>query len=137
MKSSGESKFMAILVTGGAGFIGSHTCAELLTDSINEVVIIDNFSNSSAGALHAISSLAGRDMVFHQLDLRDHAKLDRVFETHNIDAVIHFAAKKAVNESLQIPLDYFDNNIAGTTSLLRCMARHGVWSLVFSSSCSI
>src|ERR1700740_3713111 len=128
---------MAILVTGGAGFIGSHTCAELLTNSIDDVVIVDNFSNSSAGALHAISNLAGRDVAFHQLDLRDHAKLDRVFETHDINVVIHFAAKKAVNESLRVPLEYFDNNIAGTTSLLQCMTRHGVQSLVFSSSCSI
>jgi UDP-glucose 4-epimerase len=134
---SREIQFMAILVTGGAGFIGSHTCAELLTNSIDDVVVVDNFSNSSAGALRAISHLAGRDVAFHQLDLRDYAKLNDVFETHDIDAVIHFAAKKSVNESLRIPLEYFDNNIAGTTSLLRCMAQHGVQSLVFSSSCSI
>src|SRR5215469_7577108 len=128
---------MAILVTGGAGFIGSHTCAELLTNGIDDVVVVDDFSNSSAGALEAVSNVTGRDVVLHQLDLRDHAELDRVFEAHEIDSVVHFAAKKAVNESLQIPLEYFDTNIAGTTSLLRCMVRHGVRSLVFSSSCSI
>jgi UDP-glucose 4-epimerase len=127
---------MTMLVTGGAGFIGSHTCVELLLTG-SDVLVVDNFSNSSPEALHAVSTVAGRDVTFHQLDLRDHAELDRVFEAHEIESVIHFAAKKAVNESLQIPLEYFDTNIAGTTSLLRCMARHGVRNLVFSSSCSI
>ncbi len=128
---------MTVLVTGGAGFIGSHVCAELLANGGDDVVVVDNFSNSSQGALRALRVLTGRDVVLHQLDLRDNTELDRVFEQHEIDSVIHFAAKKSVRESLQIPLDYFDNNIAGMTSLLLCMVRHGVRRLIFSSSCSI
>jgi UDP-glucose 4-epimerase len=127
---------MPILVTGGAGFIGSHTCLELL-ESGYEVVVVDDFSNSSPGALTAVRRLTGRELVLHELDLRDHRALDHVFGLHRIEAVIHFAAKKAIGESLRMPLEYFDINIAGTTSLLRCMARHDVGRLVFSSSCSI
>jgi UDP-glucose 4-epimerase len=127
---------MPVLVTGGAGFIGSHTCLVLL-DRGYEVVAVDDFSNSSPEALTAVRSLTGRDLVLHELDLRDHRALDHIFGLHCIEAVIHFAAKKAIGESLRIPLEYFDINIAGTTSLLRCMARHDVGRLVFSSSCSI
>jgi UDP-glucose 4-epimerase len=127
---------MAILVTGGAGFIGSHTCVELLGHD-HKLVVVDDFSNSSPAALTAVRQLAGRDLVLHELDVRDYSGIDRVFKQHRIDAVVHFAAKKAVRESLQIPLDYFDVNIGGTTTLLRCMAQHGVRQLVFSSSCSI
>jgi UDP-glucose 4-epimerase len=127
---------MPVLVTGGAGFIGSHTCLELL-DRGYEVVVVDDFSNSSPAALAAVRALTGRELVVHEVDLRDHRALDHVFGQHRIEAVIHFAAKKAIGESLRIPLEYFDINIAGTTSLLRCMARHQVGRLVFSSSCSI
>jgi len=127
---------MAVLVTGGAGFIGSHTCLELLGHGY-EVVVVDDFSNSSPGALTVVRQLAGRDLILHELDVRDHRALCQVFTRHRIDAVIHFAAKKAIGESLRMPLEYFDVNIAGTTSLLRCMARHRVRRLVFSSSCSI
>jgi UDP-glucose 4-epimerase len=127
---------MAILVTGGAGFIGSHTCVELLAHGY-ELVVVDDFSNSSPGALTAVRQLTHRGLGLQELDLRDYSGLDQVFGQHRIDAVVHFAAKKAVGESLQVPLEYFDVNIGGTTTLLRCMARHGVRQLVFSSSCSI
>lgn len=127
---------MSILVTGGAGFIGSHTCVELL-DAGHDVVVADDFSNSSRGAIGAIRALAGRDLAVHEVDLRDAAGLDRVFASHEISAVIHFAAKKAVGESVQIPLDYFDVNVAGTIGLLRAMRARGVDRLVFSSSCSV
>ncbi|MDX6354152.1 MAG: UDP-glucose 4-epimerase [Streptomyces sp.] len=125
-----------VLVTGGAGFIGSHTCVELLAHG-HEVVVIDDFSNSSPGAVDAVQKLAGRPVLLHEADLRDRAALDAVFSAHRIDAVIHFAAKKAVGESTRIPLEYFDINIGGTTTLLRAMTDHGVKRLVFSSSCSI
>ncbi len=126
-----------VLVTGGAGFIGSHTCAELL-DHGHEVVVVDDHSNSSPHALDAVQKLAGRPLLAaHRVDLRDRVALDAVFAAHDIDAVIHFAAKKAVGESMQIPLDYFDINIGGTTALLCAMRDHGVHRMVFSSSCSI
>ena len=125
-----------VLVTGGAGFIGSHTCVELL-DHGHEVVVVDDFSNSSPGAVDAVMKLAGRPLTLHHADLRDRAALDAVFAAHDIDAVVHFAAKKAVGESARIPLEYFDINIGGTTALLRAMNDHGVHRLVFSSSCSI
>jgi UDP-glucose 4-epimerase len=127
---------MAILVTGGAGFIGSHTCLDLL-DRSYEVVVVDNFSNSSPIALDAVQKLAGRSLIAEEVDLRDRKAVDCVFERHPIEAVIHFAAKKAVRESVGIPLEYFDVNITGTTNLLRSMVEHDVEKLVFSSSCSI
>lgn len=127
---------MVILVTGGAGYIGSHTCAQLLDDGF-EVVVVDDYSNSSPAALDAVRSLTGRQVAGHRVDLRDRRVLDQVFERHPVDAVIHFAAKKAVGESVRIPLDYYDVNVSGTTTLLRCMLDHGVERLVFSSSCSV
>lgn len=127
---------MAVLVTGGAGFIGSHTCVELLARG-HDVVVADDYSNSSPAALDAVRALAGRPVTACELDLRDHRALDQVFARYQIEAVIHFAAKKAVSESLRIPIDYFDINIGGTTSLLRAMLSHNVRNLVFSSSCSI
>jgi UDP-glucose 4-epimerase len=127
---------VTVLVTGGAGFIGSHTCVELLGLG-HEVVVADDFSNSSSSALDAISRLAGHALSSHEVDLRDRRSLDRIFDRHAIDTVIHFAAKKAVSESLRIPFEYFDVNITGTINLLRCMIEHDVGKLVFSSSCSI
>jgi UDP-glucose 4-epimerase len=127
---------MAILVTGGAGFIGSHTCAELLEGG-HEVVVIDDYSNSSPAALDAVRWLTHRPVIVHEIDVRDRLALAAVFARYPIEAVIHFAAKKAVAESLRIPVDYFDINVAGTTNLLRVMLEHGVGRLVFSSSCSI
>lgn len=127
---------MTILVTGGAGFIGSHTCVELLGQG-HEVVVADDFSNSSPAAITAIRGLAGRDLAVHEVDLRDPDGLDAVFASHPITSVIHFAAKKAVGESMMIPLGYFDVNVTGTIGLLRAMRAHRVHRLVFSSSCSV
>lgn len=125
-----------VLVTGGAGFIGSHTCVELLLHGY-DVVVVDDFSTSSPGALRAVRELAGRGPVLHRLDLRDRAALSRVFAAHPIDAVVHFAARKAVGESVDKPLDYYDVNVGGTVALLQAMVDHAVTRLVFSSSCSI
>ncbi len=127
---------MSVLVTGGAGFIGSHTCAELLGHH-RDVVVVDDFSNSYPAALDSLARLAGRTPPIHRVDLREASGLDRVFADHDIDAVIHFAAKKAVGESMTTPLDYFDVNVSGTISLLRAMRAHGVSKIVFSSSCSV
>lgn len=127
---------MLVLVTGGAGFIGSHTCVELLRHG-HDVVLADNYSNSSPAAITAVREVAGRSPVTYEADLRDYQALRRIFSRHSIDAVIHFAAKKAVRESVQIPVEYFDVNIGATTNLIRAMLEHGVHQLVFSSSCSI
>jgi UDP-glucose 4-epimerase len=125
-----------ILVTGGAGFIGSHTCLELL-DHGYEVVVVDNHSNSSPRAVERVQKLAGRPLTAYEVDIRDRAALGDVFAAHPVEAVIHFAAKKAVGESMQIPLAYYDINVGGTATLLRVMEAHGVQQMVFSSSCSI
>jgi UDP-glucose 4-epimerase len=125
-----------VLVTGGAGFIGSHTCVELLAHG-HEVVVVDDFSNSTPAALERVEKLAGRPVVSYTGDVRDRALLDRVFTGHRIDQVVHFAAKKAVGESVRIPLEYWDINVGATVTLLRAMRDHGVHDLVFSSSCSV
>ncbi len=127
---------MTILVTGGAGFIGSHTCVELSAHGY-DVAVVDDFSNCLPGVMDAVRRLAGWQIAVHQADIRDSAALAEVFDSHDVSAVIHFAAKKAVGESTLIPLEYFDVNIGGTISLLRTMAGRGVRKLVFSSSCSI
>jgi UDP-glucose 4-epimerase len=127
---------MTVLVTGGAGFIGSHTCVELLNEG-HEVVVVDDYSNSSPAALDAVRQVADGPLVSYEVDLRDRDALRRVFDSHRFDSVIHFAAKKAVGESAQIPVDYYDINIGGTTNLIRAMLDHDVRQLVFSSSCSI
>lgn len=125
-----------ILVTGGAGYIGSHTCVELLNAG-HEVVVFDNLSNSSEEALRRVEKLADKSLVFIQGDIRHPHELDLVFQNHQIDAVIHFAGLKAVGESQQIPLAYFDHNIAGTIQLLKSMEKAGVFTLVFSSSATV
>jgi UDP-glucose 4-epimerase len=130
------SKPRVVLVTGGAGFIGSHTCVELLEHDY-DVVVVDDYSNSYPAALDRVQKIAGRPLTTYEADLRDRAALSAVFERHHIDAVIHFAAKKAVGESTRLPLDYYDVNLGGTTSLLLTMHEHGLHRLVFSSSCSI
>jgi UDP-glucose 4-epimerase len=127
---------MLVLVTGGAGFIGSHTCVELLRQG-HDVVVADDYSNSSPAAIAAVRDVAGRPPVTYRADLRDYEAVSRIFSAHPIEAVIHFAAKKSVRESVQIPIEYFDVNIGGTTNLIRAMLDHGVRQLVFSSSCSI
>ncbi|HTL04496.1 MAG TPA: UDP-glucose 4-epimerase GalE [Gemmatimonadales bacterium] len=127
---------MAILVTGGAGYIGSHTCLELLRAG-HDVAVVDNLSNSSEAALRRVRELAGRDLLFHRADLRDADALERIFRDGSIDAVIHFAALKAVGESVEKPLLYWDNNLTGSLVLLAAMTRHRVKTLVFSSSCTV
>ena len=126
---------MKILVTGGAGYIGSHTCV-LLLEAGHDVTVIDNLCNSSAIALERVQELAGRSLRFVQGDVRNRADLNRAFEG-GIEAVIHFAALKAVGESCEQPLAYFDNNIGGTITLMQAMEAHGVERLVFSSSATV
>ena len=125
-----------ILVTGGAGYIGSHTCVELLTAG-HEVIVLDNLSNSSAESLRRVQQLTRKKLTFVEGDIRDSQLLDRLFQDNPVDAVIHFAGLKAVGESQQIPLAYFDNNIAGSISLVQAMQRAGVFKLVFSSSATV
>ncbi|WP_180017886.1 MULTISPECIES: UDP-glucose 4-epimerase GalE [unclassified Acinetobacter] len=125
-----------ILVTGGAGYIGSHTCLELLNTG-HDVVVLDNLSNSSVESLNRVQRLAQKSLKFVEGDIRDSQILDRIFQENTIDAVIHFAGLKAVGESQQIPLKYFENNISGSISLVQAMERAGVFSLVFSSSATV
>lgn len=126
-----------VLVTGGAGFIGSHTCVELL-DHGYEVVVVDNHVNSSHHALDRIAKTAGRPLTAaYHVDVRDRRALGEVFARHRVDAVIHFAAHKAVGESVAQPIEYYDTNVGGTCALLSIMHEHRVHRLVFSSSCSV
>ncbi len=125
-----------ILVTGGAGYIGSHTCVELLTAG-HDLVVLDNLSNSSRTALERVERITGKKAPLHEVDLLDAGALDRVFREAKFDAVIHFAGLKAVGESVAQPLKYYANNVAGTVNLLDCMQRHGVKRLVFSSSATV
>ncbi len=127
---------MAILVTGGAGYIGSHTSLELL-DAGKDIVIIDNFYNSCPKVLERLQELSGKKIKFEECDIRDRKALDAVFEKHDIEAVIHFAGLKAVGESCQKPLMYYENNISGTVTLCQAMAAHGVKKIVFSSSATV
>jgi UDP-glucose 4-epimerase len=127
---------MRVLVTGGAGYIGSHTCVELLTAG-HELVVIDNLSNSKATALERVQEISGRRLRFVHGDLRDTALLQRLFAEEPIDAVIHFAGLKAVGESSAIPLAYYDNNLGSTLSLCAAMGAAGVKRLVFSSSATV
>ena len=127
---------MKVLVTGGAGYIGSHTCVELLNAGY-EVVIIDNFVNSKPEALDCIRRITGKDFAFVEADLRDRAAVAKLFDEHAIDAVIHFAGLKAVGESVQKPLEYYDNNLGGFFVLAEEMRAHGVKKFVFSSSATV
>ena len=127
---------MAILVTGGTGYIGSHTVVELL-DSGYEVVIVDNFYNSKPEVLNRIQDITGKDFKFYEIDIRDQEALDKVFSENQIEAVIHFAGLKAVGESVEIPITYYHNNITGTLMLCEVMKKHGVKKIVFSSSATV
>lgn len=126
----------SILVTGGAGYIGSHTCLELLNAGYR-VIVVDNLSNSKITSLERVQALTSKMVTFIQADLRDKAALEGIFAGHNIDAVIHFAGLKAVGESVTIPIDYYQNNIAGTINLLEVMNRFRVKNIVFSSSATV
>lgn len=127
---------MSILVTGGAGYIGSHTCVELLAQGY-EVVIVDNLYNSCEEAVCRIEELSGKKVTFYKADLLDEDAMEKIFEKESIDSVIHFAGLKAVGESVQKPLEYFHNNLTGTLILCDVMRRHGVKSIVFSSSATV
>lgn len=127
---------MKILVTGGAGYIGSHTCLELL-EAGYEVVVVDNLCNSRKEALRRVEELTGRQVVFYEQDLRDIEGLHTVFRDHAIESVIHFAGLKAVGESVRMPLHYYSNNIAATLGLCQVMGEHGVKNIVFSSSATV
>ncbi|MBQ9952151.1 MAG: UDP-glucose 4-epimerase GalE, partial [Clostridia bacterium] len=127
---------MKVLVTGGAGYIGSHTCVELLNAG-HEVVIIDNFVNSKPEALDCIRKITGKDFAFCEADLRDREAVKKLFDEHEIDAVIHFAGLKAVGESVAKPLEYYDNNLGGFFVLAEEMRDHGVKKIVFSSSATV
>lgn len=127
---------MAVLVTGGAGYIGSHTCVELLNEGY-EVVVIDNLSNTSVKSLERVQEITGKKLTFYKNDLLDRDGLDEIFRKENIDSVIHIAALKAVGESVAKPLEYYYNNITGTLILCDVMRKHGVKNLVFSSSATV
>ncbi|QTL36157.1 UDP-glucose 4-epimerase GalE [Pseudoalteromonas viridis] len=127
---------MTVLVTGGAGYIGSHTVLELLNEG-KDVVVVDNLSNASQQSLQRIESLTGRAATFYQGDICDKAFLDGVFAKHQIEQVIHFAGLKAVGESVQKPVEYYQNNVQGTLTLLDAMRDAGVFQLVFSSSATV
>jgi len=124
------------LVTGGTGYIGSHCIVELL-ESGYDVVVVDNLVNSHSGALVRVKKLTGKSPVFYKIDLLDASAVDAVFKKHRIHYVIHFAAIKAVGESMQFPLNYYKNNVIGTINLIEAMKTHGVSQLVFSSSCTV
>ena len=130
---------MTVLVTGGMGYIGSHTCVELLQQGM-DVVIVDNLVNSSAEAGKRIEQITGRAVTFYEADVRDRVKLDEIFTRHSIDCidcVIHFAGLKAVGESVEMPLEYYDNNLGSTITLCEAMRAHGVKNIIFSSSATV
>lgn len=127
---------MAVLVTGGAGYIGSHTCLELLAAGF-DIVVMDNLCNSKTEALTRVKALSGKDFPFIEADIRDRAQLNDIFSQYEIDAVIHFAGLKAVGESCEIPLEYYQNNVAGTVTLCEVMQENKVDKILFSSSATV
>jgi UDP-glucose 4-epimerase len=127
---------MSILVTGGAGYIGSHTCVELLQSGY-EVIVVDNLCNSSRESLERVEEITRKTIKFYEVDLLDKPDLSKIFEVEKIDAVIHFAALKAVGESVQAPISYYENNLVGTLNLLNLMSKYGVSDIVFSSSATV
>lgn len=131
-----ERVFMKILVTGGAGYIGSHTCVELLNEGY-EVVIVDNLYNSNQKAVDRIEQITQKKVTFYQNDILDREALDHIFTKENVDAVIHFAGLKAVGESVRKPIEYYTNNIQGTLILTDVMRKHNVKNIIFSSSATV
>ena len=127
---------MAILVTGGAGYIGSHTCVELL-EAGYEVVVLDNLSNSSEVSLDRVEQITGKKVTFYKGDIRDRVILGEIFEKEKIDCCIHFAGLKAVGESVSMPWEYYDNNVAGTLVLVDVMRQHNCKNIIFSSSATV
>jgi len=127
---------MRVLVSGGAGYIGSHTVVQLIAAG-HDVLVVDNFANSKPAVVNRLEAITGRHLPVHAFDLRDHDKTEHLFAHEQIDAVIHFAGLKAVGESVEKPLEYYENNLVSTFSLVRAMKRHGVDKLVFSSSATV
>ncbi|MCK5665776.1 MAG: SDR family NAD(P)-dependent oxidoreductase, partial [Thiotrichaceae bacterium] len=127
---------MKILVTGGAGYIGSHTCIELLNNDY-EVVVVDNLCNSSKESLKRVKKITGKELLFYQDDVLDESALVKIFTEQNIDAVIHFAGLKAVGESVEKPLEYYQTNLTGTLVLFKVMRDFNVKNFVFSSSATV
>ena len=127
---------MKILLTGGAGFIGSHTCVELVSAG-HQPVIVDNFYNASPKVLDRLKTITGRDIPFYEADVSDEKVMNAIFEKERFDAVIHFAGYKAVGESVSKPLEYYRNNLDTTLTLCECMRRYGVKRIVFSSSATV
>ena len=132
----GGTQAMKILVTGGAGYIGSHTCLALLEQG-HEVVVFDNLYNASEEALNRVKKLTGKDLTFYKADMLDRDAMEKIFDAEKIDAVIHFAGLKAVGESVAKPWEYYHNNITGTLILLDVMRKHGVKKIIFSSSATV
>ena len=127
---------MNILVTGGAGYIGSHTCLELLHAGY-EIIVVDNLCNSKEESLRRVQELTNKKLIFYKVDLLDRDHLEEIFENHPFHAVIHFAGLKAMGESVNIPLEYFHNNVSGTLNLLQIMKKHNVRNIVFSSTAGV
>ncbi len=127
---------MRVLVTGGAGYIGSHTCVELIAAG-HEPIVVDNLCNSNRESLYRVEKITGKEVPFYQADVRDETALDRIFTEHEIGCVIHFAGLKAVGESVQKPLWYYENNLCSTMTLCRVMEKHNVKKIVFSSSATV
>ena len=127
---------MAILVTGGAGFIGSHTCVEMLNAGY-EVIVVDNLCNASEEAIRRVEKITGKNVTFYKADIRDKEALDQIFDKESVECVIHFAGLKAVGESVAKPLEYYQNNIAGTLTLCDVMRNHNVKNIIFSSSATV
>lgn len=127
---------MSVLVTGGAGYIGSHTVVELLNEN-KEVIVVDNFSNSKPEMLDKIKKITNKDFKFYELDYSNKEKMDKVFAENKIESVIHFAGYKAVGESVEKPIEYYTNNVSGTLNLLDVMRKHNVKTIIFSSSATV
>ena len=127
---------MSVLVTGGAGYIGSHTCVELINAGV-DVVIVDNFYNCKKSSISRIRALVDKDFKYYECDIRDRDGMDAIFKKESIDSVIHFAGLKAVGESVHKPIEYFDNNVNGTLVLLDVMRNNGCKKIVFSSSATV
>ena len=127
---------MKILVTGGAGYIGSHTCVELL-EAGYDVVVVDNLYNASEKSIERVKEITGKELTFYQADILDDGALDKIFDKEKVDAVIHFAGLKAVGESVAKPLEYYKNNITGTLILCDVMRKHNVKNIIFSSSATV
>ena len=127
---------MNVLVTGGAGYIGSHACVELLNAG-HSVVVVDNLINANAECLRRVERITGKTLEYHEMDLLNRAALNELFDTHRFDCVLHFAGLKAVGESVQQPLRYYNNNLGTTIHLCQTMAAHGVKKILFSSSATV